>query len=155
MPIEVISVKQEGQQIYGLWAKSSDKAVSKDIPTLSKKYYDILAVQPGAVLPFFVLSQNYDVSSGEFDLFIGGKVNHEQLQDYQLPEGSYGRIVVKPKLGFLWGKAIGEAKRYFYSKWLPASDYEALNMEYEFHTEKSLGKKPEIDLLFAIKEKQL
>lgn len=69
--------------------------------------------------------------------------------------GIYGKVVVKPKLGFLWGLAVGEAKRYFYVQWLPASDYDALHMEYELHTEKSVPKKPVIALYIAITEKRI
>ncbi|WP_278317586.1 hypothetical protein [Clostridium sporogenes] len=38
-------------------------------------------------------------------------------------------------------------------KWLPTSQYQGMNMEYEFHTEKSKDKHPTIDIIFAIKEK--
>lgn len=48
---------------------------------------------------------------------------------------------------------MGEAKRYFYAQWLPNSGYKALNMEYEYHTEKSVSKKPEIEIYFAIDKK--
>lgn len=53
------------------------------------------------------------------------------------------------------GMAVGYAKRHFYTKWIPCSEYESLNMEYELYTEKSVAKKPEIDLLFAIKRKDI
>ena len=35
----------------------------------------------------------------------------------------------------------------------PGSPYEAMNMEYECHTEKSLGRHPEIELFFAVEKK--
>lgn len=47
-----------------------------------------------------------------------------------------------------------EAKKYFYTQWLPQSKYEAKNMEYEFHTEKSIGKHPTVDIIFAISSKE-
>lgn len=150
MPRYVETITQPQQQLYGLWQKSSDKTIAKDIPALSKKYYEVVGKPAGSVLPFFVLSQNYREATGQFDLFIGGQIYHEQLKSYILPEGTYGKMTIKPKLGFLWGMAVGQAKRYFYTKWLPASGYDALNMEYELHTEKSVAKKPENDLLFAI-----
>ena len=59
-----------------------------------------------------------------------------------------------PRLGFLWGAAIGAAKRYFYQKWLPQSPYGTLNMEYELHTEKSIRSHPSMDLFFAVKRKE-
>ena len=56
-------------------------------------------------------------------------------------------------MGFMWGLSIGEAKRAFYTEWLPNSDYTALNMEYEYHTEISAGKNPQIDILFSIEKR--
>ena len=56
-------------------------------------------------------------------------------------------------LGYTYDMAVGEAKRYFYTKWLPGSGYAARNLEYELHTEKSVGKAPSIDLLFAVRGK--
>lgn len=106
------------------------------------------------MLPFFVLTKDYDKATRSFDLFVGSNELHAQLGECTLPAGIYGKVVVKPKLGFLWGLAIGEAKRYFYAQWLPASDYDALNMEYELHTEQSVQKKPEIALYFAIIKKR-
>jgi predicted transcriptional regulator YdeE len=91
---------------------------------------------------------------GQFDLFIGGEIEKSGLEVFRLPAGTYGKISVKPKLGLLWGLAVGKAKRYFYAKWLPSSEYEAVNMEYELHTEKSVAKNPEIDLIFAVRRKQ-
>lgn len=154
MAIETVIITKPPRTVYGLWIASSDKTIAKDIPALSKKYYGVVGKSSGSVLPFFVLSKNYNESTGKFDLFIGGEMAYESLDEYVLPEGTYGKIAVKPKLGFVWGLAVGEAKRHFYTKWIPSSNYEALNMEYEYHTEKSMGKKPEIDLLFAIKKKQ-
>ncbi len=155
MAIDVTIITQpEERAIYGVWGKSSDKTVSKDIPALSKEYYGIVGKEPGLVLPFFVLSKDYAKDTGRFDLLIGGENEKAGLTKFHLPAGIYGKISVKPKLKLLWGLAVGEAKRFFYIKWLPASEYEAVNMEYELHTEKSIAKNPEVDLLFAIKTKQ-
>ncbi len=153
MSLEVSILTQPQQIVYGLWGESSDKTISKDISSLSKKYYRAVESVPQSVLPFFVISKDYDKNSGHFNLFIGGLVQHDQLDSISLPSGAYGKITIKPKLGFMWGLAVGEAKRYFYTQWLPASEYSALNMEYEFHTDKSIGKKPEIELLFALDKK--
>ena len=109
---------------------------------------------PGSkVFPYFVLSRNYNELSKDFEMFVGGTIDKKGLESLIIPNGEYARITIKPKLGFLWGLAIGEAKRYFYTKWLPKSRYSALNMEYEYHTEKSDGKSPEIDIFFAVKRK--
>ena len=104
-------------------------------------------------MPFFVISKDYDERTKDFVLFIGGFLECENLETLMIPKGLYGKITIKPKMGFLWGLSIGQAKRAFYRDWLPKSDYSALNMEYEYHTEISKGKNPQIDILFAIRKR--
>ena len=136
----------EQQTIYGLWQKSNDKTISRDIKALSKQYHAVVSMPEGKVLPYFVLSRNYNEQSRDFELFIGSMIDKSSLESYVLSAGEYAKITVKPKLGFLWGASIGEAKQYFYTKWLPKSSFEALNLEYEYHTERSTEKQPTIDL---------
>lgn len=145
----------EQQTIYGLWQRSNDKTISKDIKALSKQYYAVVSTPEGKVLPYFVLSRNYKEQSHDFELFIGSVINKGGLESYVLTAGEYAKITVKPKLGFLWGASIGEAKQYFYTKWLPTSSFEALNLEYEYHTEKSMEKQPAIDIIFAVQRKAI
>lgn len=136
--------------LYGLWKQSNDKRIFRDIPALSSHYYTTLHRPKDSVLPYFVLSKDYNAQTQNFALFIGSTAKHSGLQRFLRPGGIYAKITVRPKLGFLWGPAIGEAKRFFYTQWLPRSPYEALNMEYELHTQKSLGKHPTVVLFFAI-----
>lgn len=145
----------EQQTIYGLWQKSNDKTISKDVNALSKQYHAIVSMSEGKVLPYFVLSRNYNEKSHDFELFIGSVIDKSGLESYVLLASEYAKITVKPKLGFLWGASIGKAKQYFYTKWLPVSSFEALNLEYEYHTEKSTEKKPTIDIIFAIRRKAI
>lgn len=145
----------EQKTIYGLWQKSNDKTTSKDIKVLSEQYHTVVSMPEGKVLPYFVLSRNYNEQSRDFELLIGGVIEKGGLEPLALPAGEYAKITVKPKLGFLWGVSIGEAKQYFYTKWLPASSFEALNLEYEYHTEKSTGKQPTIDIIFAVRRKAI
>ncbi|MCQ4638114.1 GyrI-like domain-containing protein [Anaerovorax odorimutans] len=145
-------IKMDEQILYGLWKKSNDKTISRDIDTLSEAYHSAVALSQGSVLPYFVLSKNYDEKTKNFELFIGSTFEHESLQNLLLPAGEYAKITVRPKLGLLWGASIGQAKRYFYTKWLPESGYQSLNMEYELHTERSKGNHPAIDIIFAIQQ---
>ena len=145
----------EQQTIYGLWKKSNDRTISKDINALSKQYYAVVSMPGGEVLPYFVLTQNYNEQSRDFELFIGSAIDKSGLESYVLSAGEYAKITVKPKLGVLWGASIGEAKQYFYTKWLPKSSFEALNLEYEYHTERSKEKQPTIDIIFAIRRKAI
>lgn len=142
----------EQQTIYGLWQKSNDRTISKDINALSKQYYDVVSMPEGKVLPYFVLSRNYNEQTHDFELFIGSVIDKSDLESYVLLASEYAKITVKPKLGFLWGASIGEAKKYFYTKWLPTSSFEAVNLEYEYLTERSIVKQPTIDIIFAIKK---
>ncbi len=51
-------------------------------------------------------------------LFIGSMDTNEKLKQIKIQKGEYARITIKPKLGFIWGLSIGEAKCYFYTKWI-------------------------------------
>ena len=143
------------QTIYGLWQKSNDKTISRDIKALSKQYHAVVSMPEGKVLPYFVLSRNYNEQSRDFELFIGSMIDKSGLESCILSACEYAKITVKPKLGFLWGASIGEAKQYFYTKWLPKSSFEALNLEYEYHTERSTERQPTIDIIFAIRRKAI
>ena len=118
----------ETKTIYGLWKKTNDKTIRKDINYLSTKYHEIVSISKGKVLPYFVLSKNYDEISKNCEMLIGGDIVHDNLESFILPAGDYAIITIKPKMGFLWGASVGEAKRYFYTKWLLENPYEALNM---------------------------
>lgn len=146
--------KLEERAIFGKWTASNDKTVAADIRALSKQYHSIVSLPEGGVLPYFVLSRNYQKKSGEFELLIGGALEKDGLECLVLPAGEYAKMTIKPKLGFLWGAAIGEAKRYFYTNWILQNTYRALNMEYEYHTEKSVGRHPAIELIFAIERNE-
>ena len=142
---------RQALRLHGLWARSNDKSVARDIPRLTARYHQITGTGADPALPFFILSRNFEEKTRYFELFVGSITENAKLEPLLLPEGQYGRIAVAPKLGFLWGPAIGGAKRWFYTKWLPGSGFQAVNLEYEYHTEKSLGKSPEIELFFAIR----
>ena len=139
----------EQKTVYGVAGNSGDKTIARDIPRLSGVFYSALGEK--RVLPFYVVCSGYDEKTGGFELFVGGDKNADKLQSLTLEKGTYVRTTVRPKLGFLWGPAIGEAKREFYTKWLPQSGLTAKNLEYEYHTQKSLGLRASIDILFAVK----
>ena len=44
--------------IWGLCQKSNDKTQAKDIPAISKKYYEAMSKESGEVIPFFVVSKD-------------------------------------------------------------------------------------------------
>lgn len=96
---------------------SEQRAQSKDIPELSRQFYDCVGAKPKTVLPFYVVSRDYDAVAGAFPLFLGDDGSNRGLEQEILPAGLYAKL------------------------------------EYELHTEKSIGKHPSIDLLFAIRRK--
>jgi Bacterial transcription activator, effector binding domain. len=147
--VEILEIDKTA--IYGLSKISNDKTIAKDITELSKQYKDI--VKNETVLPYFILSKNYNEQTKDFEMLVGGTLEGKQLEQYIISKGKYAKITIKPKFGFLWGLSVGEAKRYFYTDWIKSSNYKPLNMEYEYHTEKSIGKKPTIDIIFSISDK--
>lgn len=150
---QIAFVAQPEQVLYGLHQQSNNQSQRKDIPSLSAQFYDRIGATPKAVLPLYIVSRDYDDAAGTFTLFIGDDGSNHGLERETLPSGTYAKLEVRPKLGLLWGLAVGAAKRWFYTQWLPRSPYEAVNLEYELHTEKSVGKRPAVDLLFAIRSK--
>ena len=141
---------QEDHIVFGLSKPSNDSTQAKDIPALSNRYYQISKTQRGEVIPFYVVSKDYNESTKDFLLFVGGLTEKDNLETLVIPKGIYGKVSVTPIMGLFWGAAIGRAKRSFYRRWLAASGYEALNMEYEYHSQASTGNTPSIDILFAI-----
>lgn len=146
----VMLVEASARTIYGCGRASADRTIARDIPALSRAYARATESQPGGVLPLYVLSRDYDPAMGGFFLLVGGEAGDTALQAVELPAGTYARVEVRPELGLFWGAAIGRAKRWFYTVWLPGSGYAARNLEYEYHTQKSRGRRPAVDLLFAI-----
>lgn len=79
------------------------------------------------------------------------QVEKTEQRLYELWKKSNDRTVSKD-INTL-SEAYRAAKRYFYTRWLPDIPYRAKNIEYEHHTEKSLGRHPEIELFFAVEKK--
>ena len=147
---EVIEVNKD-TLVYVVGQKSNDRTQAKDISALARKYHEAVGKNSGEVVPFFVISKDYDENTKDFQLFIGGLNKNESLEAFVIPKGLYGKTTIKPRFGLMWGLSIGKAKRAFYTQWLPKSNYAALNMEYEHHTEISKEKKPQMEILFAVK----
>lgn len=149
-----ITVK-EAVALYGVRSAGNDKTMAAGIRRLSAAYHTVTASRKRSVWPFFVLTRNYDPQTRNCELFIGSDTPADGLETLLLPAGEYATVTVRPVWGCLWGPAIGRAKRYFYTEWLPQSPYRPLNLEYEYHTaEKSTGWHPSIDIFFAIAKKE-
>ena len=105
--VEIVTLGE--QAIWGIGRQSGDQTISADIHALSAAYHSLASVPRGSVLPFFVLSRNYDGRNGSFELFVGGALEKDGLEQAFLPPGEYAGMTVRPRLGFLWGAAIGAA----------------------------------------------
>ena len=139
-------------RLHGFMKTSSAETRKTDIPELSTRYHDALEMEPGHVLPLYVITKDRD-DAGRHTLFIGGEKVDEKLDTLSMPEGPYARMVIRPKFSIFWAPAIAEAKQWFFSEWLPASGYEDINLEFELHSEKSVGKMPTLELFFGLKKK--
>lgn len=144
-----VIVTLPARTVYGLSMPSADASLPRDIPKLTKS---VRAVLPEGTpqVPLYVIYTGYDPAARTLTLAIGAETDAPGLVPITLPQGQYARVTVRPLLGVLWGPAIGKAKGDFYGKWLPTSAFAARNMEYEHHTQASLGKRASIDLYFAI-----
>jgi predicted transcriptional regulator YdeE len=79
------------------------------------------------------------------------------LKSFEIPSLQFAVFKIAPRSKIAWGIEIGRMKKYIYTRWLPNSRYEYDNTilgDFEYHDERSLGSKPEIDLYVAIKEKK-
>lgn len=146
-----VSIEHIGQKkLYGLLRRSNQKTFAKDVKALSKQYSAVIDIPKKRVFPYFILSKDHSEGRRDFDLLVGSVIDKGVLDSYVLPAAEYAKITVTPKLGFLWSTSVSAAKRYFYEKWLPANPFEALDLEYEYHTERSTGRRPSIDIIFAV-----
>lgn len=150
--MEVAVRQMPGRVLYGVWGDSSDRRQARDIPRLSKLYRGLSGTRAKDTRAFYVLSKDYEEAEGTFRLFIGGEEKAVGMGDAALPAGPYAEVVVRPKLGFLWGPAIGAAKHAFFGAWLPTSGYQAADIVYELHDQRTQGRGASVRLYFALRE---
>lgn len=150
-----VRVEQATKRVaFGMRAASNDRTLACDIDRLAKAHAQAVDAPAGTTVPLFVISHAYDPSTGDCELFVGGEVEAGGLERFVIPAGTYARLELACALRVLWGASVGKVKRWLYTQWLPTSGYAALNLEYEHHTEKTSGRHPRVDLLFAIEKKQ-
>lgn len=145
--------KMKGSTLFGLHMETNAASMRRDIPALSEKYHAQADEKPGTVLPLYVLTRDYDAKTKNMVLFVGGKIDERGLETEQTPDGLYAHMELRPKYGFLWAPAIAQAKQWFYEEWLPASKFEACNLEIEMHSQRTVSRRPVLDLYFALTEK--
>ena len=98
--VEIVNLGE--QAIWGIGRQSGDQTISADIHALSAAYHSLASVPRGSVLPFFVLSRNYDGRNGSFELFVGGTLEKDGLEQAAgifMGRGHWGRQkVLLPKM---------------------------------------------------------
>lgn len=151
---QVQLVERAEECIYGLEMETRDARLHRDIPELTRRYRACTGRNARRALSLYVLTRDYAPESGRSTLFIGGRLPGEGLQALRLPGGLYAKLEIRPRFQFLWGAATGSAKRWFYTRWLPQSGFEARNLEFELHAARALERRPSAELYFALKRKE-
>ncbi|MGD2033680.1 MAG: GyrI-like domain-containing protein [Bacteroidales bacterium] len=152
-------------RLIGLEIKTSDKAIYKDIGKVAAKFNAIRKKNPIPHLkePWAAvnISKDYDPVKKTFTCIVGDVVTKAGtippgLQYYEIPAIPYAVFPISPKSKIAWGITMGRMKRFIYLEWLPGSGYEPSDLigDFELHDDRSLGKRPEISLYVALKEKQ-
>ncbi len=148
----------------GLSIQTTDKNIYKDVEKLGNKFNTIKEKNPISnkkePWAFVAVTKNYNSQTGTMEYIIGDVVTElvdvpNGLTGFSIPPVTCAVFPIKPKFSFLWGLTIGRTKKYIYTKWLPNSKFELDGTfdDFEYHDDKSLGKKPEISLYVAVKEK--
>lgn len=150
----------------GLEIQTSNKTAFKDIPKLGRDYQ---AMKQKMGIPhqkdpwqFVAVARDYSKENRTFNYQMGNVVTKvdkipEGFEVYEIPDGKYAVFTITPRFKFMWGRAILRTKQFAYTRWLPQSQYESAGTidEFELHDERSLGKKPSIELYVAIKDKKI
>lgn len=150
---EIVLSEQPAANLYGLTMLSDDRTQAKDVRDMYQCYKTAVHAEEGAVVPLYIGTKDYNTRSRDFTLFIAGNIQAPGLRPIMLPGGLYAHFPVRARFGYFWGAALRKARCHFYGFWLSHSDYEPRNIDYEFHTQKTMLDSPEVELYFAIKKK--
>lgn len=162
-PEPKIVVLEKPIQAVGLGTKTSIRSVFRDIPKLGKQYKQIKdqGAIPNRKNPwaFVAVSKDYDEKTQRWEYIMGDVVTTfdntpQNLVSFTIPAGTYAIFPIRPRNKFVWGLTISKVKQYAYDRWLASSKYEQAGLDFEYHDERSVAKKPEIDLYIAIQEKK-
>lgn len=147
--------------LIGLSVDTTEKRIYRDVPRLGQVYQKRKSEIPNKRHPwvFAAVSQGYDPVTGSLTYTMGDVVTSLEsipagLIGFDIPAGKYAVFPVRPRNRLGWPFAIGDAKRYIYTVWLPQSGYEPAGTidDFEYHDARSTDKRhPEIDLYVAIK----
>lgn len=161
---KIVTLKEPIKMI-GVSMRTGMKTIFKDAADLGRKYRNVkeqgLIQNKKVPWEFVAISKNFQ-GTESWDYLMGDVVNPlehvpEGLESFEIPVSTYAVFSIRPRSKFSWGITIGRTKKYIYTEWLPNSKYEAdpcILGDFEYHDERSLQKKPEIDLYVAIKKRE-
>jgi len=159
---EIITL-DETIKAVGISIDTNGKNANKDISKLGKEFAEIKGSIEHKEEPwrFVAVSKNYNITTGEYNYFMGDVVTSfdgqpENLETFEIPQKVYGKVTVKAKNRMSWGLEIIKVKKHFYLVWLPKSKFKPAKSigEFEIHDERSRNKKPEMDMYFAIRKRK-
>ena len=116
--VEIVNLGE--QAIWGIGRQSGDQTISADIHALSAAYHSLASVPRGSVLPFFVLSRNYDGRNGSFELFVGGTLEKDGLEQAFLPPRGICRNDGQAPAGIFMGRGHWGRQKVLLPKMAPA-----------------------------------
>lgn len=153
--------------IVGMSVETSLRRIYRDVPALGRRYHDFKRKQP---IPnkkepwaFAAVTWGHNERTGTMSYMMGDVVTRIEtlpsyLQAFTIPASKYAVFPIRPKNRLGWPFAIGDAKRYIYTVWMPKSGYEPGGVldDFEYHDERSTRRKdPEIDLYVAVKSRSV
>ena len=159
MEPEIVTL-QNPIKFVGISVNTDIKKIYRDAAKLGKDYTGFKETNniPNLQDPwaFVAYSRNYDEKTKSWEYIMGDIVTSldsvpEGLEGYEIPAGKYAIFTIKAKFKLLWGLEIGRMKKYVFGKWLPNSEYESTDIEFEYHDDRSTGKNPSIALYVGIK----
>jgi predicted transcriptional regulator YdeE len=151
-------------KMIGVSTRTGMKTIYQDAARLGQEYKRIkeqnLIRNKKEPWAFVAVSKDFH-GEESWEYLMGDVVNRidfvpNGLMTFEIPAMTYAVFPIRPKSRFSWGITIGLTKKYVYTEWLPNSKYESDHSilgDFEYHDERSLAKKPQIDLYIAIKEK--
>ena len=152
-------------KMIGVSSRVNEKNIYREAQALGQRYENIKAAKiiqhKKEPWGFVAISKSF-AEDGSWEYLMGDVVDDfeivpEGLNAFEIPAQSYARFSLRPRWIWAWGLAMGLLKKYIYTQWLPASEYKpdnALVGDFEYHDQRSLAKRPEIDLYVAIRKKQ-
>jgi AraC family transcriptional regulator len=150
-------------RMIGVSIRTGMKTIYKDAVTLGKQYRKIkdqnLVQNKKEPWAFVAVSRDYSEDNSKWEYLMGDVVTSFDnapggLIAFEIPAHTYAVFTIRPRFRFLWGPTIGLTKKYIFTEWLPNSNYKPDNSvigDFEYHDERSLSRKPSINLYVPVK----